>query len=70
MILVRVTELTGSILRYIPIGGLFLIIFFIEVISIWNGDLVPLFQCLTPINMKRMITLSILSQLILEQKMD
>jgi NADH:ubiquinone oxidoreductase subunit 6 (subunit J) len=44
MLNIRVTELKESILRYIPIGGLVLIIFFIEVISILNGDLVPFFS--------------------------
>lgn len=44
MLNIRVTELKESILRYIPIGGLVLIIFFIEVLSIINGDLVPFFS--------------------------
>jgi NADH-quinone oxidoreductase subunit J len=44
MLNVRITELKESILRYIPIGGLILIIFFIEVLSIINGDLVPFFS--------------------------
>ena len=44
MLNVRITELKESILRYIPIGGLILIILFIEVLSIINGDLVPFFS--------------------------
>ena len=44
MLNVRITELKESILRYIPIGGLILIILIIEVLSIINGDLVPFFS--------------------------
>ena len=44
MLNVRITELNESILRYIPIGGLILIIFLFEILSIVNGDLVPLFS--------------------------
>jgi NADH:ubiquinone oxidoreductase subunit 6 (subunit J) len=44
MLNVRVTELKESILRYVPIGGLVLIIFFVEVLSVINGDLVPFFS--------------------------
>jgi NADH:ubiquinone oxidoreductase subunit 6 (subunit J) len=44
MLNVRVTELKESVLRYVPIGGLVLIIFFIEVLSVINGDLVPFFS--------------------------
>ena len=40
MLNVRVTELNESVLRYLPIGGLILLIF-IEVLSVINGDLVP-----------------------------
>ena len=44
MLNVRVTELNESLLRYIPIGGLILIIFLFEILSIVNGDLVPFFS--------------------------
>jgi NADH:ubiquinone oxidoreductase subunit 6 (subunit J) len=44
MLNVRVTELKESILRYLPIGGLILILFFFEVLSIINEDLVPFFS--------------------------
>jgi NADH:ubiquinone oxidoreductase subunit 6 (subunit J) len=44
MLNVRITELKESILRYIPIGGLVLIIFFLEILSVINGDLVPFFS--------------------------
>ena len=44
MLNIRVTELKESILRYVPIGGLVLIIFFVEVLSVINGDLVPFFS--------------------------
>jgi len=44
MLNIRVTELKESVLRYIPIGGLVLIIFLIEILSIINGDLVPFFS--------------------------
>jgi NADH:ubiquinone oxidoreductase subunit 6 (subunit J) len=44
MLNVRVTELKESLLRYIPIGGFVLIIFFIEILSVINGDLVPMFS--------------------------
>ena len=44
MLNVRVTELKESLLRYIPIGGLVLIIFFVEILSVINGDLVPIFS--------------------------
>jgi NADH-quinone oxidoreductase subunit J len=44
MLNIRITELKESVLRYIPIGGLVLIIFFLEVISVINGDLVPFFS--------------------------
>nr|QFP99106.1 NADH dehydrogenase subunit 6 [Telonemida sp.] len=47
MLNVRVTELKESVLRYIPIGGLVLIIFFVEILSIINGDLVPFFSAAT-----------------------
>jgi NADH:ubiquinone oxidoreductase subunit 6 (subunit J) len=41
MLNIRVIELKESVLRYIPIGGLVLIIFFFEILSIINVDLVP-----------------------------
>lgn len=44
MLNIRITELKESVLRYIPIGGLVLIIFFLEVVSVINGDLVPFFS--------------------------
>tara|TARA_R110001592_G_scaffold150202_3_gene375992 strand:+ start:16757 stop:17395 length:639 start_codon:yes stop_codon:yes gene_type:complete len=44
MLNIRVTELKESVLRYIPIGGLVLIIFFIEILSVINDDLVPFFS--------------------------
>jgi len=44
MLNIRITELKESVLRYIPIGGLVLIIFFFEVLSVINGDLVPFFS--------------------------
>jgi NADH:ubiquinone oxidoreductase subunit 6 (subunit J) len=59
MLNIRVTELKESILRYLPIGGLVLIIFFIEILSVINGDLVPFFS---------ITTLNLDSQIILLQK--
>jgi NADH:ubiquinone oxidoreductase subunit 6 (subunit J) len=44
MLNIRVIELKESLLRYIPIGGLVLIVFFGEILSIINGDLVPFFS--------------------------
>lgn len=44
MLNVRITTLKESVLRYLPIGGLILFIFFFEVISVINGDLVPFFS--------------------------
>jgi len=44
MLNVRVTELNQSLLRYIPIGGLILIIFLFEIVSVINGDLIPFFS--------------------------
>ena len=44
MLNVRVTELNESVLRYLPIGGLILLIFLFEVLSVINGDLVPFFS--------------------------
>lgn len=44
MLNVRITELNESVLRYLPIGGLILIIFLFEVLSVINGDLVPFFS--------------------------
>ena len=43
MLNVRITTLKESVLRYLPIGGLILFIFFFEVISVINGDLIPFF---------------------------
>jgi NADH-quinone oxidoreductase subunit J len=59
MLNIRVTELKESVLRYIPIGGLVLIIFLGEILSVINGDLVPFFAG---------TTLNIDSQVILLQK--
>ena len=44
MLNVRITELNESILRYIPIGGIILLIFLFEILSVINGDLVPFFS--------------------------
>lgn len=44
MLNIRVTELKESLFRYIPIGGLVLIVFFLEILSVINGDLVPFFS--------------------------
>jgi len=44
MLNVRITELKESFVRYLPIGGLMLFIFFFEVLSVINGDLVPFFS--------------------------
>jgi NADH-quinone oxidoreductase subunit J len=44
MLNVRITTLKESVLRYLPIGGLILFIFFFEVGSVINGDLVPFFS--------------------------
>ena len=44
MLNVRITGLKESVLRYVPIGGLVLIIFFLEIVSVINGDLVPFFS--------------------------
>jgi NADH:ubiquinone oxidoreductase subunit 6 (subunit J) len=44
MLNIRITELKESVFRYIPIGGLVLIVFFLEIISVINGDLVPFFS--------------------------
>jgi NADH-quinone oxidoreductase subunit J len=44
MLNVRITELNESVLRYLPIGGLILLIFLFEVLSVINGDLVPFFS--------------------------
>jgi len=44
MLNIRVTELNESMLRYLPIGGLLLLIFLFEIISVVNGDLVPFFS--------------------------
>jgi NADH:ubiquinone oxidoreductase subunit 6 (subunit J) len=44
MLNIRVIELKESLVRYIPIGGLALVIFFVEILSVINGDLVPFFS--------------------------
>jgi NADH-quinone oxidoreductase subunit J len=44
MLNVRITELNESVLWYLPIGGLILIIFLFEILSVINGDLVPFFS--------------------------
>ena len=44
MLNIRITELKESVLRYIPIGGLVLIIFFLEVISQILGVLIVDFR--------------------------
>lgn len=44
MLNIRITELNESMLRYLPIGGLLLLIFLFEIISVVNGDLVPFFS--------------------------
>lgn len=44
MLNIRITELKESVFRYIPIGGLVLIVFFLEIIFLINGDLVPFFS--------------------------
>jgi NADH-quinone oxidoreductase subunit J len=44
MLNVRITELNESVVRYIPIGGLILLIFLFEILSVINGDLVPFFS--------------------------
>jgi NADH-quinone oxidoreductase subunit J len=44
MLNVRITTLKESVLRYLPVGGLILFIFFFEVLSVINGDLVPFFS--------------------------
>jgi NADH:ubiquinone oxidoreductase subunit 6 (subunit J) len=41
MLNIRITQLNESILRYIPIGGVILLIFFFEIISVINNDIVP-----------------------------
>ena len=44
MLNVRITTLKESVLRYLPVGGLIIFIFFFEVLSVINGDLVPFFS--------------------------
>ena len=44
MLNIRITELNESILRYLPVGGLILLIFLFEILSVINGDLVPFFS--------------------------
>lgn len=44
MLNIRITELNESVLRYIPIGGILLLIFLFEILSVVNGDLIPFFS--------------------------
>ena len=44
MLNIRITELNESILRYLPVGGVILLIFLFEILSVINGDLVPFFS--------------------------
>jgi NADH:ubiquinone oxidoreductase subunit 6 (subunit J) len=44
MLNIRLTELNESILRYLPIGGVILLIFLFELLSVINGDLIPFFS--------------------------
>jgi len=44
MLNIRITELNESILRYLPVGGIILLIFLFEILSVINGDLVPFFS--------------------------
>ena len=44
MLNIRLTELNESVLRYIPVGGILLIIFLFELLSVVNGDLIPFFS--------------------------
>lgn len=44
MLNIRVTELNESVLRYIPVGGILLLIFLFELLSVVNGDLIPFFS--------------------------
>lgn len=43
MLNIKLTEFSSNILRYLPVGGLILFIFLIEVLSIIDSDLIPLF---------------------------
>jgi NADH-quinone oxidoreductase subunit J len=43
MLNIRLTELNEGVLRYIPIGGILLLIFLFELLSVVNGDLIPFF---------------------------
>lgn len=43
MLNVKLTEFNQGVLRYLPIGGLIVFIFLVEVLSIIDTDLVPLF---------------------------
>jgi NADH:ubiquinone oxidoreductase subunit 6 (subunit J) len=47
MLNIRVIELKESVLRYIPIGGLLMLIFFGEILFVINGDLLPFFSGLS-----------------------
>jgi len=44
MLNIRLTELNESVLRYIPIGGIILLVFLFEILSVINGDLIPFFS--------------------------
>jgi NADH-quinone oxidoreductase subunit J len=44
MLNIRLTELNEGVLRYIPIGGILLLIFLFELLSVVNGDLIPFFS--------------------------
>jgi NADH:ubiquinone oxidoreductase subunit 6 (subunit J) len=44
MLNILITELNDSILRYLPVGGIILLIFLFEILSVINGDLVPFFS--------------------------
>jgi NADH-quinone oxidoreductase subunit J len=44
MLNIRLTELNESVLRYIPLGGIMLLIFLFEILSVINGDLIPFFS--------------------------
>jgi len=43
MLNIKLTEFNQNILRYLPIGGIIVFIFMIEVLSIIDADLIPLF---------------------------
>ncbi len=43
MLNIKLTEFNQNVLRYLPIGGIIIFIFMIEVLSIIDADLIPLF---------------------------